>query len=369
MRNSWAAAAVWALLVGACSSGEQNRAPAATDGGSGGSASGASGGKGSGASSSKPGDGGEPNVDPPVGGGGAAVAGGEGGEAPLAGRPGTDGGAENQNSGGAGGEPPYVEPFPDPVCLGSAELDDPVKLPISTLDDDQLGGVTPDELVIAWTVVAVDKVTLHYARRADKADDFADEGTLELAQAADDSITISPDGLRVVYVNSDRKGFTQLVRESLADPFSTVDNRDFVPIAESIQDYGEGELVGDPVLGQDGSTFFYSHYGAGRTKTLLRTLRFSSGAPWPPGTELAVTSSLEASDDDRQRPTGVSVDNQTLFVWDNAAGAQKVALLDHDTATYGVAFELDDAHGAAPNGACSRVYFDRDGDLWTAALR
>ena len=368
MRNSWAAAAVWALLAGACSSGEQNRAPAASDGGSGGSASGASGGKGSGASPSKAGDGGEPNVDTPQGGGGAA-AGGEAGEAPVAGGPGTDGGAENQNGGGAGGEPPYVEPFPDPVCLGSAELSDPIKLPISTLDDDQLGGVTADELVIAWTVVTVDKVTLHYAKRADKAGDFGDEGTLELAQAADDSITISPDGLRVVYVNSDRKGFTQLVRESLTDPFGTVDNRDFVPIAESIQDYGADELVGDPVLGQDGSTFFYSHYGAGRTKTLLRTLRFSSGAPWPPGAELAVTSSLEASDDERQRPTGVSVDNQALFVWDNAAGSQKVALLDHDTATYDVAFELDDAHGAAPNGACSRVYFDRDGDLWTAELR
>ena len=364
MRNSWAAAVLAAVWVGACSSGSQSPPPAGASGGS----------AGSGASSSTSGSGGKAHAGTPSTDGGA-LPNGEAGDAPVAGQGGAEVGEAGAPQGlagaddGAGGDPPYVEPFPEPVCLGSAELGTPTKLEISTADDDQFGGITADELVIAWTVVAVDKVTLHYARRASKTDDFGNEGSLELAEAADDSVTLSPDGLRVAYVKSDRKGFTQLVRTAIDEPFGTVDSFDFSVIAESAQEFATDEYVGDPVLGQDGLSFFYSRYGAGRTKTLLRTLRFSQFAPWPPGSELAVAPGLEAMGEDRLRPTGVSVDSQSLFLWDSAAGSQKVAVQSHDTASYDVAFELDDARGAAPNGACSRVYFDRDGDLWSAELK
>src|SRR6478752_3099885 len=229
MRNSWAAAVLAAVWVGACSSGSQSPPPAGASGGS----------AGSGASSSTSGSGGKAHAGTPSTDGGA-LPNGEAGDAPVAGQGGAEVGEAGAPQGfagaddGAGGDPPYVEPFPDPVCLGSAELGTPTKLEISTADDDQFGGITADELVIAWTVVAVDKVTLHYARRASKTDDFGNEGSLDLAEAADDSV-----------------------------------------IAESAQEFATDEYVGDPVLGQDGLSFFYSRYGAGRTKTLLRTLRFS----------------------------------------------------------------------------------------------
>jgi hypothetical protein len=122
------------------------------------------------------------------------------------------------------------------------------------------------------------------------------------------------------------------------------------------------------VLGADDMVFFYSRYGAGRTTTLLRTLRFSIFAPWPEGFELAVTPSLEATADDRQRPTGVSLDGQTLFGWDSVTSSQRVAELSHETSTYDVAYELGNVRGAAPNTACSRIYYDVDGDLWSADL-
>ena len=65
----------------------------------------------------------------------------------------------------------------------------------------------------------------------------------------------------------------------------------------------------------------------------------------------------------------MSLDRQTLFAWNSATSKQVVALLSHDSSKYEVAFELEDARGAAPNAACSRVYFDRDGDLWTAKFQ
>jgi hypothetical protein len=306
----------------------------------------------------------------PAGGGGAAAVGGEAGEASVAGQPASAGGADGEGTAGegSGGEPPFVEPFPDPICVGSGELSAAVKLPISTPDADRFGSITADELVIAWTVVVGDQVTLHYARRASIDDDFADARTLAL-DAASDAVTLSADGLRVVYVNSDRKGFTQLVRATQGEPFAAAAFDDFSLIAESTQELEADEYVGDPVLRADDSAFYYSLYGAGRSQTLLRTLRFSPFAPWPAGFELAVGESLEATDDERQQPTGVSLDGQTLFLWDSALASQRVATLSHETGSFDLAYELGDVRGAAPNGDCSRIYYDVDGDLWSAELR
>jgi hypothetical protein len=356
-RNSWAALAL-ALAAAACS--ESDRPPAGLGAPMGGMRSGviaADGGEQpvSVASSSSGGEAGDSGQASAGHASGASDAGG----AAHGGHPGA----------GDGGEPTDLEPLPEPTCVGSGELSGPVKLALSTEGADKFGSITPDERVIAWTVTSGGPVTLHYAQRATQNGDFGPVGMLELAEAADDAVALSADGLRIVYVNGDRKGFTQLVRSALDEPFAGVDNRDFAPIAESAQEFAEDEHVGDPVLGPDDSTFFYSRYGAGRRATLLGTQRFSIFAPWPPGTELPVAASLEAVDDDRMHPTALSFDRQTLFLWSDATAKQAVAMLSHETSKYEVAFELEDARGAAPNAACSRVYYGRDGDLWTAELR
>jgi len=120
------------------------------------------------------------------------------------------------------------------------------------------------------------------------------------------------------------------------------------------------------VLGPDNSSFVYSRYGAGRHATLLLSERFSPFAPWPEGSPLPVTAKLEATEAGRLRPTAVSVDLETLFLWDSVAGSQRVAVLGHDTRTYDLSLDLGDARGAAPNAACTRVFYDSAGDLWTA---
>jgi hypothetical protein len=359
-RNSWHLALIAALIAAACSESDRPRAALGTS--TGGTPSG-----------SGPADGGEY----PGSGATSASAGeaGAGGQPTLAGQPSGGaahaGDAGNEGFAGAsdGGEPPGPEPLPEPTCVGTGELSGAVKLALSTEGADQFGSITPDERVLAWTVVDGNKVTLHYSRRESEGADFGAASTLELADAAADSVTLSADGLRLVYVNSDRRGFSQLVRAAVDEPFIDADSRDFVPIAESAQALAEDEHLGDPVLGADDSTLLYSRYGAERSATLLGTLRFSVFAPWPAGTELPVAPSLETVGDARQRPTAISLDRQTLFLWNAATATQTVAMLSHQTSKYDVAFALEDARGAAPNAACSRVYFDRDGDLWTADLR
>jgi hypothetical protein len=349
-----------ALFIGACSDADR---PGGATGPTGGTST-----------KPDPSDGGDGSAGTPIGSGGTT---GEAGESGTAGQPDAAGGANEagaSGAAGAGGEAGagggfWEEPYPEPTCLdsGEGELSGAVKLGISTPDADQFGSITADELVIAWTVVTGEDVALHYARRDSVDDEFGDARTLDI-DAATDSVALSADGLRVVYVNADRKGFTQLVRAAVDEAFETVDSRDFSPIAEAAQQFADDEYVGDPVLGPDDLRFFYSRYGADRSETLLGTLRFSKFAPWPAGTELNVESSLEAKDGDRQRPTGVSLDGQTLFLWDSANASQRVALLSHETFSYDVAFELGDVRGAAPNGTCSRIYYDQDGDLWSADI-
>jgi hypothetical protein len=267
--------------------------------------------------------------------------------------------------GTAGAPAPWMEPEHEPVCGLSSGLRNPSKLAISSADVDQLGGISADELVLAWTVVSGEQVTLHYAQRADVDAEFAAPEALVIP-AAPDAVSLSADGLRLVYVNADRKGFSQLVRTAADLPFELVDSKDFALIEESTALFAADEYVGDPVLAPDDLSFLYSRYGAGRRTTLLVTKRFSSYAPWPEGSTLPVAPSLEATEAGRQRPTGISVDLETLFLWDAVASTQRVATLAHDTRTYELSLDLGDARGAAPNSACSRVFYDSAGDLWTA---
>lgn len=356
MRNNWLLAGALACL--ACSGG--NRAGGALL---------ASGGGGSKSVAASPASGGG---DESTGGAGAGAGGatpqGDGAAGGSDDEAGGAPGAAGQGAGGevsTGGAAPWMEPEHEPVCVPAGELTNPQKLAISTADVDQLGGISADELVIAWTVVSGEQVTLHYAQRADLAAEFTAPQTVTIP-AASDSVSLSADGLRLVYVNADRKSFGQLVRTTRDLPFELVDSQDFSLILESTALFAADEYVGDPVLGPDNSSFVYSRYGAGRHATLLLSERFSPFAPWPEGSPLPVTAKLEATEAGRLRPTALSVDLETLFLWDSVAGSQRVAVLAHDTRTYDLSLDLGDARGAAPNSACTRVFYDSAGDLWTA---
>ncbi|MES1184539.1 MAG: hypothetical protein ABUL60_12040 [Myxococcales bacterium] len=355
-RNSWLWAGALACL--ACSGGSRAGGALPASGGGGGSKS---------IAASPTPDGGDESTDTAGGAGGATPQGdgaASGSDDEAGGAPGAAGqGAAGEAS--TGGAAPWMEPEHEPVCVPAGELTNAKKLAISTDDVDQLGGISADELVIAWTVVANEQVTLHYAQRADLAAEFTAPKTVSIP-AASDSVSLSADGLRLVYVNADRKGFGQLVRATTDAPFELVDPQDFALILESTALFAADEYVGDPVLGPDNSSLVYSRYGAGRHATLLLSERFSPFAPWPEGSPLPVTARLEATEAGRLRPTALSVDLETLFLWDSVAGVQRVAVLGHDTRKYDLSLDLGDARGAAPNSACTRVFYDSAGDLWTA---
>jgi hypothetical protein len=362
-RNSCALAGLGLILAGACSS--PNHPTVVPESGSGGSAggektvaAGSSGRTAESAGSDVEGEAGfASNAGAPERGLGSAGGSGES-EAPQAGAAGDGASTAGSSS---------VLPLPDPACHALGTLTDGARLSISTDATERFGGVTPDELAIAWTIVNGDQVLLSYATRPTVDAEFLGTRQLSLAAAAE-AVTLSSDGLHLVYTKLDRKGFGELSRASREDPFTEATSSSLVPVNESVPLAGSGEYVGDPVLGGDGMTFFYTRYRAGLGRALLSTIRFSEFGAFPEGWPVDLSPALLSSTSSLT-PTGVSVDRQALFLWDSAGQRQIVATLAHDTLLFEPAFELNDARGAAPNGSCTRVYYDRDGDLWSATLK
>jgi hypothetical protein len=272
------------------------------------------------------------------------------------------------DAGDAGGFPPP----PGPVCNTTPSWGAGVLLSISTASDDELDAVTPDEMSIVWTAGAGSGATVEYADRASSTDPFGAPQTLAAGQFTNDRVALSQDGLRMVVVNADGQGFSELTRSSRLPPgntfaspgVGTYGNLDAAGVLASGQSYG------DPVLSADDRAFYYSVYGGGATATIFRTARLFAGDSWPGGAPVAGSSALSAQGAMRRRPTGISSDDQTLFFWDEVMGIERAAWIDESTGSFDVFVDLGTMTMAAPNAACSELYFSSAGassvDLFAA---
>jgi hypothetical protein len=286
------------------------------------------------------------------------------GVAPLDGgdaAPGPEAGDE-----GGGGPPP-----PAAICSMSATWMTGTLLTISTSSDDELDAVTPNELSLVWSVGPVGTATLEYVDRAAVGDAFGPPQTVPAGSFATDRAALSPDGLRLVVVNSDGQGFSELTRTSQLSPGNTFG-------APGVGTYGNlngilaaGESYGDPVLSADDHTFYYSVYGGSLTATIFRTSRLFAGDSWPAGAALPASSGLAAQGSLRRRPTGISSDDQTLFFFDEVMGTERAAWISESTGAYDMFVDLGIRTMAAPNTACSTLYYSAAGastiDLFSAA--
>lgn len=304
-----------------------------------------SGGSGAAGESSSP-----AGAGPDGGGSGGADAGG-GGEAgsDAAGRP---------PAAGAGGEgssgtdpPPVHELCPREPSFGTAQ-----KLSVSTEADERFGGITPDELVIAWTVTAEETVTLFVASRDNVDAAFGSPVSAAIEGALDDQVALSADGLRVAFVNADRRGFSVISRPTLDDAFGVATQGEFSLFDATGGGLPAGQNYAEPVLAGDGVSFYYSRYGDGLEDTLRVSSRLSDTDSWPAGGPLPATE-LAASDDGRFAPTGASRDGRTLFLWDTAAASEVMAFVDPDSAKFEPVADIGARRGAVPNGACTRLYY------------
>jgi hypothetical protein len=266
------------------------------------------------------------------------------------------GGSSGANeSGGSGG----VSEAGSPATLCSTTLGwgPSSTLAISTAADDLLGSLTPDELSLAWTTSEGGALQIQYADRPSLADPFGLPKILSGAFARDRA-ALSPDGLQLVLVNADRRGFTQYTRTLRTEEFG---NPGFGPLASYAPDLlPPGHFLADPVLAPDDKTFIYSEYGSGVVDTVHQSKRLFDGDPWSPGSVL-VAAELQASGTDRRRPTGLSADGRTLFFWDDGSAQERAGFFALESAQFSRFVDLGQMRGAEPNETCTRLYFSGPG--------
>ncbi|MGC4089035.1 MAG: hypothetical protein QM756_14260 [Polyangiaceae bacterium] len=303
-------------------------------------------------------------------GGDAASAGenaaGHGGSTDEAGGAGSaSGGASGDGSGGegSGGDP---NDAPVATCAELKGVGIGQRLVVSTSFEDQLGGITPDERVIAWTTDDGNGIQLLTAERADAQQPFSTPRKLSIA-AALDRVTLSPDGLRVIYAAANRRSFVTLSREATTEPFAASNSFEF-SLLNDPDALPQDESYGDPVLSANDLAFVYSRYGVSRTQTLFISHRFSKQAPWQVGHEISIDAQFAATPTDRFRPTSLTADELTLFLWHPADTTAYAVHFDSSQFTFQSYAELGALGGAAPNADCTRVYYD-SGDLFVAERR
>jgi len=349
-RYSLLSALLGVAAIGAC--GSDDRPPAASNGGSS-----TSGGFSVSGTAQLPEGGSEPSESGAAGalaGAGDSDAGGAGGVADI--------GDAGSGLGGHG----TLEPPVDPLCPDAPSAADESELLASSPGPKLFGGISNDELVLAWTVSVADEVVLHYASRMTSSSSFGDEKQRPIPAALSDAVALAGDGLRVVYVTEDRRSFGQLSRSERGADFEPDAGGDFDLLAGDVAQLGETEAYGDPVLAPNDRTLLYSRFGGARTKTIFKSDRFSVFAPWPTGTELAVSAELEASPPERMQPTALSSDGYSLFVWDGAASTQWLASFSAESGSYASTGNLGDRRGATPDAPCTRIYYGRASGLQTA---
>jgi hypothetical protein len=268
--------------------------------------------------------------------------------------------AGGDDSGGPSGPPP-----PPAGCKTTATWGAGTLLDVSTGSDDVLDSVTPDELSIAWTAVNGGTKTIHYGDRSTTAASFVGQ-SLPAGLFTNDRVALSFDGLRLLVIDADGQGFSQLTRASRGDAFNPDADAGVSPASNYDNFAGRlkaGQSYGDPVLAADDGVFYYSVYGGSAdagAPTIYRTARLLVTDAWPAGAPLASSTGLLPQGALRRRPTGLSSDQQTLFFWDEVTGTERAAWISAAGA-FDSFVDLGTRSMAAPNASCSALYYSAQG--------
>ena len=260
---------------------------------------------------------------------------------------------------------------PGAACSRTATWGAGVLLSVSSVSDpDAFDAITPDELSIVWTLGQGSARTVNYADRGSTSDAFGTAQSLAAGQFVGDRVAISPDGLRLIVVNADAQGFSELTRTSRTGAFGAAATGNYVNL-DAAGAISAGQSYGDPVLLADDAVFYYSVYGgSGQTQTIYRSNRLLPTDPWPKGFPLPASAGIDAQGALRRRPTAISADQQTLFFWDEVNSIERAAWINDSTGAFDIFVDLGARSMAAPNQACSRLYYSAQGassiDVFTA---
>ncbi|HET9934209.1 MAG TPA: hypothetical protein VFQ35_26085 [Polyangiaceae bacterium] len=280
--------------------------------------------------------------------GGAPSAGAANGGAPNAGSANAEGGAVNANGGTAGGGGEVALS----LCNPGANWTLMTRIPsASTPSFARFGGISADELTIAWTAANGDAFV---ATRTAMTAEFGAPSKVNSSPLAVGRVALSPTGAYLIGVSADQKNLVAFALKG--DAWSMTDGPEFGMLRMS----SEGDsTLSDPVLGSDKRSLYFLRTVGGVSSIYASTWDPSAriwGAPSSLGNP-----ELTASAGHAMRPTGASRDGRTLFFFDEASRTERAAFRPDAEAAFDVFTTLGGFVGATANLGCTTLYYeDRD---------
>ena len=265
--------------------------------------------------------------------------------------------------------------MPDPTCSPNQTWGAPTNVPgMQTFATQALVTITNDELTIAWvlddgngggSVFYADRtstgVGFGSARQLvampPPGGEYTSDGSFVTdggdAYFAFDRVALSSDGQTLVGVAVGGLHMAEFHRTSRTTAFDTnVIEGNYGGLTEALM---AGEKLGDPVLAANGDELVYSRYGLSPSLTIYDSLH-TSGQSWPAGIGQQ-TAALQGSGGHRKRPTSLTADALTLFLWDEGGQMAYGVLRPTPTSEFNYAIAFGNRYSIQVNGGCSRIYF------------
>jgi hypothetical protein len=265
--------------------------------------------------------------------------------------PATDGGSSDAGQLGADGGPPPA-PRCDPTHVWTSTLRIP-SVPQATFS--RFGGVSFDELTIAWTSATG---AIYVADRAARGGAFAAPSTVDTSSTpvAADRAALSATGMGIFAVAAGRTTFLAFNRARAGAAWSASVSPQFANLSAM----AAGELGGqfsDPALGADGVTFFYVLASSTSAPVLYESKWDAPSGSWTTGVALANPAFASPNATSTTYATGASSDGRTLFFYDGTTGQERAAWRDTVSSPFAQFVNLAGISEAAPNFRCDTLYF------------
>jgi hypothetical protein len=289
-----------------------------------------------------------------------SASGGDGGEVSDAGGAKVDGGSGDGASDGASrdaGGPTL--PAPGSSCRLAADWPTLAGVAsVSSAGFDHFGAVSPDELTVVWMSAAG---ALNVADRTLVSAAFAPPETIDTSASpiATGRVALRHDGNGIVATRADGATFVLFERGARGSPRARSTAPDPVVDLDALVSESGGELS-EPVLGNDGSSFFYLLATGGNVATMHESKWDAVKRRWTAPVALTNPEIQTTDAAHRRRPTGTAVDGRTLFFFDEVVGTEQAAWRDTPSSTFNFFRDIGSRAEATPNAKCAVLYIGDD---------
>jgi hypothetical protein len=224
---------------------------------------------------------------------------------------------------------------------------------LCTAKDDLFSSMSLDERTIAWLVPQTSGAAVYTAEMNATADYYVTPPSTVPPPAGGfglDRVAVSPDGLRLVFVTS-AGHLAEYVRANRTVGFAGPASETPYSAANALAGDASKRL-GSPVIGGDDTTLYFVVVDAAGGVTMQKATRTKPSSAW--GDVNPVTGSALVAG---MIPTGVSVDDRTLFVWSTSAKHSYALYNTAKDAPFGTKVDLGTKQWVQPSDDCLRIFF------------